>query len=80
MYYHALRVHLQVTQWKTLNSHAMENCLNPVEWGWKKTDESLESFFRKDCRRKTCQNSMEIEDVDIDDNLEKNIFEIFEQL
>ena len=29
-YYHSLRVHYQVMQWKTLGL----NCLNPLEWGW----------------------------------------------
>ena len=30
-YYHALRVHLQVSQWKQLDL----GCLLPTEWGWK---------------------------------------------
>ena len=31
IYYHALRVNLQVCQWKYLKS----DCLNADEWGWK---------------------------------------------
>ena len=31
VYFHALRVHLQVCQWATLNL----SCLNPTQWGWK---------------------------------------------
>ena len=30
-HFHALRVHLQVTQWKNLSL----TCLNPKDWGWK---------------------------------------------
>ena len=30
-YYHSLRVHLQVIQWKTL----MTTNVDPLEWGWK---------------------------------------------
>ena len=30
-YYHFLRVHLQVIQWKTL----MTTSADPLEWGWK---------------------------------------------
>ena len=30
MYFHSLRVHLQVCQWKYLNLH----CLKPEEWEW----------------------------------------------
>ena len=30
MYFHSLRVHLQVCQWKYLNLHS----LKPEEWGW----------------------------------------------
>ena len=30
MYFHSLRVHLHVCQWKYLNLH----CLKPEEWGW----------------------------------------------
>lgn len=30
-YYHALRVHLQVSQWLNLDLH----CLDPTQWGWK---------------------------------------------
>ena len=29
-YYHALRVHLQIAQWESLDLH----CLDPLEWGW----------------------------------------------
>lgn len=30
-YYHSLRVHLQVVQWKSL----MGSSLSPIEWGWR---------------------------------------------
>ena len=29
-YYHALRVQLQVAQWKHLDL----TCINPLDWGW----------------------------------------------
>ena len=32
-YFHALRVHLQVVQWRLLNLE----CLDPMNWGWKIT-------------------------------------------
>ena len=62
-YYHALRVHLQVAQWASLNLH----CLNPLDWGWKlendalvpiKTDlepapECLLNFIRCNCQPST---------------------------
>ena len=61
VYYHALRVHLQVAQWASLNLH----CLNPLDWGWKlendalvpiKTDlepapECLLNFIRCNCQQ-----------------------------
>ena len=59
-YYHSLRVHLQVAQWKNLDLR----CLNADEWGWKfenghltpiKIDldaapEFLLNFIRCNCR------------------------------
>ena len=38
IFFHALRVQLQVAQWKLLDA----NCLNPLEWKWKTTDAGLE--------------------------------------
>ena len=38
IFFHALRVHLQVAQWKLMNV----NCLNPLEWGRKTIDAGLE--------------------------------------
>ena len=38
IFFHALRVNLQVAQWKLMNV----NCLNPLEWRWKTTDAGLE--------------------------------------
>lgn len=35
--FHALRVYLQLCQWKTLDLH----CLNPLEWGWYKAPDGL---------------------------------------
>lgn len=37
-YYHALRVHLQVAQWK----HLCLTCLDPKEWGWRKKEDMIE--------------------------------------
>ena len=34
IYYHSLRVHLQIILWKTLDIH----CLNPSKWGWYQQD------------------------------------------
>ena len=36
-YHHALRVHLQVAQWMTLDLH----CLDLLKWGWKRKNEML---------------------------------------
>ena len=69
-YYHSLRVHLQVSQWSTLNLKH----LNPCDWGWKmsrnglvpiKTDlevapEFLLKVIRCNCKtasRNTCGTS-----------------------
>ena len=63
MYFHSLRVHLHVCQWKYLNLH----CLKPEEWGWtfvgkvlkpNKTDmqpapESRLKFVRCKCKSTT---------------------------
>ena len=38
IFFHALRIHLQVAQWKLLDV----NYSNPLEWGWKTTDDGLE--------------------------------------
>ena len=38
IYYHGLRVHLQVAQWMNLDLH----CLNPTEWGWHLEDGYLQ--------------------------------------
>ena len=38
IFFHVLRVHLQIAQWKLLDV----SCLNPLEWGWKTTDPGLE--------------------------------------
>ena len=116
IYYHALRVHLQVAQWKSLDI----NCLNPVEWGWQATDNGLEpiktdleaasndvlqfirckcklssknacgtrlcSCFKSglkcvsacgDCRGESCENTVKMEDLDDEENLDRNIFDIF---
>ena len=35
---HALRVHLQVAQWKNLSL----TCLDPKEWGWKEKNGVME--------------------------------------
>ena len=62
-YYHALRVHLQIAQWESLDLH----CLDPLEWGWNlengtvvpiKTDlgpapECLLNFIRCNCQTTT---------------------------
>ena len=70
-HFHALRVHLQVTQWKTLDI----KCLKPDEWGWQyvndilfpiMTDEkvapdALLKFIRCKCKvgsRNTCGTNM----------------------
>ena len=37
-HYHALRVHLQVAQWKNLSL----TCLDPKEWGWKEKNGVME--------------------------------------
>ena len=37
-HYHALRVHLQVAQWKNLSL----KCLDPKEWGWKEKNGVME--------------------------------------
>ena len=119
IYFHALRVHLQVAQWKLLDL----KCLNQVDWGWRqkndglvpiKTDiesapSNLLQFIRCNCKttsRNTCgsrscsclrsglkcvsacgdcrgelsENSVMVDDVDIEDDMGRNIFDIFEEL
>ena len=38
MFFHSLRVHLQVCQWSTLDL----GCLNPLDWGWCQVKDTLE--------------------------------------
>ena len=40
-YFHFLRVHLQVIEWKTL----MNVTLNPTDWGWKLSGDSYEPIM-----------------------------------
>ena len=40
-YYHSLRVHLQVIQWKSL----METSLLPTEWGWRLVKDCYEPIM-----------------------------------
>ena len=38
VHFHALRVHLQIVVWSTLD----ERCLDPLKWGWKSGSQGLE--------------------------------------
>ena len=38
VHFHALRVHLQVCQWSTLDL----KCLNPLDWGWYQMKDNLQ--------------------------------------
>ena len=118
IYFHALRVHLQIAQWTTLDLE----CLNPLNWGWRKTNDTLEpiktdldpapaemlnfircnckttskntcgsrlcSCFRSglksisacgDCQGEFCKNIFEVEHHNVEDDIDRNIFDIFEQ-
>lgn len=61
-YFHALRVHLQVPQWKYLDLQ----CLDPLQWGWKlekghlvpiKTDLDAAPEFLLNCIRCNCKTT-----------------------
>jgi hypothetical protein len=61
-HFHALRVHLQVAQWKYLDLQ----CLDPLKWGWKrekghllpiKTDLEVTPEFLLNCIRCNCKTT-----------------------